>query len=252
MFPAVFAAGFFVFSIYQRRWIAYESLTLAILAAVALAATARISNGMIRNCLATTGLLVCLLPIACFGWDATVTRLDEANVRRPTSAVAYTTWVKRMARILRNAKPNEQINVLCPPDFAPDIHYFGDLRSVASLFWQNAEGLRFYCDFFSATDSHSALQMARSRSIDFVIVPTDRHAAVYPLSLKFRDSFQPHPGGHLILNLCVGRPVQGLKPLPDLEAAVNAPLPIMDHLAPEDVRIFAVEPSIPRVVSENE
>lgn len=179
LLSAVFALGFFFLAIFQRRWMAYACLTIAIFVATSLALFLCMKSPRLGRFLRLSGFVAALGPIAYFAFSSARDRLDEAALRSPISGVVTLTWQKRLARILHNAKPEGSPIVLCDPDFAPSLFYFGGSRSIASLFWQNAEGLRFYADFFSATDDNLALTMARAREVDFVVVPTVKEWAAY-------------------------------------------------------------------------
>lgn len=82
---------------------------------------------------------------------------------------------KRIALALRSAAPPGGWTVLAEPDIAPALMYYGRIRTVASLYWENREGIRGACEVFAAHDATTAAEEARRRGLDLALVSDSPH-----------------------------------------------------------------------------
>lgn len=62
------------------------------------------------------------------------------------------------------------IRVICEPDEAPALYYFGHIQTVCSLYWENLQGLHDATAFFTDHGDTVARQIAKERGLTHVIV----------------------------------------------------------------------------------
>jgi hypothetical protein len=65
------------------------------------------------------------------------------------------------------------IRVICDPDLAPALYYFGGIPTVTSFYWENAQGLHDATAFFADRGEAAARQIAKERGLTHVIVSRD-------------------------------------------------------------------------------
>lgn len=78
---------------------------------------------------------------------------------------------RQFAGRLSALNTNGNFRVLCEPDMAARLYYYGRLPSVTSYYWENVDGLRAATDFFSTTDLDEARRILEERGITHVILP---------------------------------------------------------------------------------
>jgi hypothetical protein len=84
---------------------------------------------------------------------------------------------KHLAEGLRDESRGRPLRVLCSPDLAPVLYYFGGIPSVASLYWENVQGLHDAAAFFADRGDSMARQIAQERGLTCVLVSQDDRVA---------------------------------------------------------------------------
>lgn len=75
-----------------------------------------------------------------------------------------------LAAVLRLTQPEGEIVVLASPNASAGISYFGRFKSLGTLFWENAPGLRAAAEIFSATDEATARRKIQERGVTHVVL----------------------------------------------------------------------------------
>ena len=73
-----------------------------------------------------------------------------------------------VAVALRASQPQGDIILLSSPDFSTAIGYYGRFKTIGTLYWENAEGLKAAAAMYSATDAREAERLIRERRITHV------------------------------------------------------------------------------------
>ena len=85
---------------------------------------------------------------------------------------------KRLATGLARSKDGQPLRVLCEPDLAAALHYFGGNSSVVSYYHENLQGLRDATDFFTDPGDSVAREVARKRGLSLLLVSDDAQLPV--------------------------------------------------------------------------
>ena len=80
---------------------------------------------------------------------------------------------KYLALGLRAESQGKPMRVICDPEIAPFLYYFGGIPTVTSYYWENAQGLHDATAFFSDTGDAVARRIAKERRLTHVIVPAN-------------------------------------------------------------------------------
>ena len=78
---------------------------------------------------------------------------------------------KHLVLGLRDERKGKPMLVICAPDIAPLLYYFGRIPAVTSYYWENVQGLRDATAFFTDPGDATARRIAKERGLTHVIVP---------------------------------------------------------------------------------
>lgn len=206
MFLWVAATGYFVMTYWQGRWIMHWALVSTILAPVLLAAVPLVTSGW-RKGLALGVLWITVLgTIGWTGWRLGNELMLQTFKNALIPSFTESIYIKRLGGLLRAREGGRELHVIMEPTSAPALFYFHGIKSVGSLFWQNAEGLRDHRDLLVAIDRNQALEIVRRRRIDYVIVWENTVSSTFPLYLKYGESLLQAHGDFLVYSLVDGGP----------------------------------------------
>jgi hypothetical protein len=77
---------------------------------------------------------------------------------------------KHLAEGLEAENRGKPMRVICEPDLAPALYYFGRIQTVPSLYWENLQGLHDATAFFTDHGDGVARRIANERGLTHVIV----------------------------------------------------------------------------------
>lgn len=75
-----------------------------------------------------------------------------------------------VAAVLRSSQPEGEVVVLASPNASAGISYFGRFKSLGTLFWENAPGLRAAAEIFSSADEADARRRIQQRGVTHVVL----------------------------------------------------------------------------------
>ncbi|MBL9210948.1 MAG: hypothetical protein JNL92_10810, partial [Opitutaceae bacterium] len=219
------AAAYFALGLWEVRWWQAGSATQLVLMLTVVALTRRRWPWV----LAISAVL--LLP-------ATVARIVavrsdvRAGVVDPRDL--FQPLYRDLAAALRANQPEGGIVVLASPNASAGIGYFGEFRSLGTLYWENTAGLKAAAAIYTARTDDEAARLIRERGVT--------HVVVIPGASFHVEYFQLlHPGvprtevsrtfGHRLL--AKQTEVPWLQPIPYRKPAGL-------ELAPQGVRLFRV------------
>jgi hypothetical protein len=82
--------------------------------------------------------------------------------------------------LAKRSEPEPRAIVLAPPALTNALTYFGGLRGVASLAWENKDGLSAALRIMVSNSPEEAHELVRRRGINFIVVPSwDRFFETY-------------------------------------------------------------------------
>lgn len=92
-----------------------------------------------------------------------------AREYQPTLSLAA--FTRHFACAWRADRETESVRLLCDPDVGPWMAHFGGFRVVGSFYWENLDGLRDTCAFFTAEDDETARRIVEARGVTHVLIP---------------------------------------------------------------------------------
>ncbi|MBI5689900.1 MAG: hypothetical protein HZC55_07345 [Verrucomicrobia bacterium] len=92
----------------------------------------------------------------------------ENRLGRVTAGDLLPPLYRDLAAALRASQPEGDITLLSSPNASAGIAYFGQFRSLGTLFWENVPGLRDAAAIFSAGSDDEALRLLRERNVTHI------------------------------------------------------------------------------------
>jgi hypothetical protein len=86
--------------------------------------------------------------------------VDERDILQPL--------YRDIAAALRGSQPEGDIILLASPNSSMGIGYYGSFRTIGTLFWENAPGLKAAAQIFSAATDAEAAERVRARGITHI------------------------------------------------------------------------------------
>ncbi|MFQ3578101.1 MAG: tetratricopeptide repeat protein [Verrucomicrobiia bacterium] len=112
-------------------------------------------------------------------------------------AEAYNTVVRDLAHHMRRANPDRDVVVLSGPTTTNWLMYYGNLKGIGTLYWENVNGLKGAGDIYSAKTEDEARRLVEQRHLSHVAIFSadpfsDQYARLkrgLPPNTEVRDSF---------------------------------------------------------------
>lgn len=183
-FATVITAGLTAMAWLQNRWLANASGAQMVLALV-LAAWLLERASTRRRWLAATAVFAALFAP---GVVRRVVQLRSDTRDQEVAPDIQATMLERdIAGAIRASQPSGNIVLLASPDESNAVGYYGDFRTIGTLYWENGDGLKAAAAIFSAASAEEAAAKVRERGITHIALVTgsDFLAAYYALA---------HPG----------------------------------------------------------
>lgn len=203
------ATGYLIMTYWQGRWMMHWAIISILLACITLPLVWIVWTGWRRwMALAAVSLVI----VGSAGWSAWRIGSDLYQQTKNNAIMPMFIdglYIKRLAQFLNERHPDDDdIRLLLEPTSGPAIFYFGGIRSVGSLFWQNADGLRDHRDFLVDTDPERKrpLEIARNRDLDYVLIWESPASTTFPVYLAYGERIKEAEGDFFINSLVDGGP----------------------------------------------
>jgi tetratricopeptide (TPR) repeat protein len=224
-FATMVAAGFFVLGIWEVRWWFVGSATQIALLVVVIASI-RHRWTWILVLAAVVFLPAGFQRIAAARSAVRNGVVDERDVLQPL--------YRDIAATLRHTQPGGDITLLASPNASVGIAYYGGFKTIGTLFWENAAGLKAAATIFSARTDAEAAALVKARGITHIAMVSS--AAFLPEYFRLL-----HPSANLDdLKLTFGHRLAAKRP----EVAWLQPIayrrPADLAIAPTSVALFKV------------
>lgn len=172
LFATVVALGFTLLLVAQVRWAFGASGPLLALLVVVLAALLQGRGPRVRG--------IVLLAVVGAGFVPTaVSRVTvvQARVaaRAPDRMDLQQLLYRDVAAALRASQPAGDIVLLASPNGSCAIGYYGDFRTVGTLYWENYQGMRAAAEIFSAPSEAQARALIRRHGITHLALITEEN-----------------------------------------------------------------------------
>jgi tetratricopeptide (TPR) repeat protein len=158
-FATLAAAGFIALGFWEVRWWSIGSATQIVLLLV-LVATLRHRWAWVLGLSAIVLLPAAVVRVAVAREAVRRGIVDERDILQPL--------YRDIAMTLRTTQPEGDITLLASPNASAGIGFYGGFRTVGTLYWENAPGLKAAAALFSARTDEEAAALVRSRRITHV------------------------------------------------------------------------------------
>ncbi len=97
------------------------------------------------------------------------TRWDVAQ-RRISPADADNALSRDIAAVLRSSQPQGEIVLLASPNASARIGYYGRIKTLGTLYWENSDGLKAAAEILGARSEEEAARLIRMRGVTHVAI----------------------------------------------------------------------------------
>lgn len=219
---------------WQVRWVVPAMALWLVCALAALEAAQRSGRGKA----ALSGFAVCAaaaafpLPAGVF---ASLARGGDTQL--PKSAIPALI-ARDVSHRLRQASPAAVPTVLSGPTTSTELNYYGGLRTLGTLYWENLEGLKRAAGIFAAASEGECRKLIENAAVTHILVTTwDDFGNAY-VSLLGESGQKVPAGGETF----IGRVLAGTES-PQWLRPLYYPIPETFGIPGESLRLFAVAPS---------
>jgi hypothetical protein len=95
--------------------------------------------------------------------------------RRVNTLDAFMPLARDIAVTLRASQPKGDIILLTSPDPSTQIGYYGRFKTLGTLYWENADGLKAAAAIFSARDDAEAERLVRERRVTHIALVSENN-----------------------------------------------------------------------------
>ena len=150
---------------------------------------------------------------------------------------APTVLLRDVAHRFLQSSPHRLPVVLAGPNSSTELSYYGHIRTLGTLYWENVEGLKRAARIFAAPDAKEALHLIQEAGVTHILVATwDDFGMDYVKLLEQSGEISEAPPEPFVKSL-----LDGAEP-PDWIRPLYYPVPATFGLDGAEVRIFAVMP----------
>ena len=158
----------------QVRWAGLVSISLACLALATLRAAGEwLGENKRRAWLLGAGYAATVLPLLVFFGLGVADNLKRRDAGALDGTLAWTIASRDLAFNLKRLAQMGPVRVMSGPGQTPALHFFGDVRGTAALYWENTAGVREAAVFFADQGDEEAQRIARERGITHVVLQQD-------------------------------------------------------------------------------
>src|SRR5678809_90656 len=109
------------------------------------------------------------------GWDRYYSAHAAVAARIVNPGEAQMALARDVAAVLRSTQPSGDITLLASPNGSTSVGYYGRFRTLGTLYWENAEGLKAAAAIFSTADDSQAERLIRARRVTHVAMFSDEN-----------------------------------------------------------------------------
>ncbi len=162
VFSAVVALGFLALLAAQIRWSFGASGPLLCLLFVVVAALVQGRTPRMRWLVVLTVGAACFLPSAINRIWAVQGRIA---VRAPDQGDLQQLIYRDVAATIRTSQPTGEIVLLASPNGSTGMGYYGNFKTLGTLYWENYQGLRAAAEIFCAPTAERARELIRQHGV---------------------------------------------------------------------------------------
>jgi tetratricopeptide (TPR) repeat protein len=164
-FAGAIALGFFGLTFMQIRWAFGSSGPMLVLLFVVLAAVLQSWRPLVRWLVVVVFVGVCFVPQAV----RRVTFLNSIVAQRmPDRMDLQQILYRDAAAYIRGSQPEGDIVLLASPNGSCGMGYYGNFKTIGTLYWENYGGMRAAAEIFSAFSEEKARELIKARGITHI------------------------------------------------------------------------------------
>jgi hypothetical protein len=158
----------------QVRWAGLVSISLACLGLATLRAAGEwLGASRRRGWILGAGYAATVLPLLVFFGFGVGDNFKRREAGVLDGTLAWTIASRDLAFNLKRLAQLGPVRVMSGPGQTPALHFFGDVRGTAALYWENTQGVREAAVFFADQGDEEAKRIARERGITHVVLQQD-------------------------------------------------------------------------------
>lgn len=166
------------------------------------------------------------------------TFLRNTEEKSLPKSVIPTIIARDIAHRLLQADPSQLPTVLTGPTTSTELNYYGGIRTLGTLYWENLEGLKRAAFIFAAPDEATFRNLIEKAGVTHLLVSTwDNFGNAYVDLLRKAGYSVPETGQTYLDRLLAG------KELPTWLRPLFYPIPKGFEIQNEQIRLFAVVPN---------
>lgn len=230
--PALFIQAL---AIWQIRWSVTAQTLWALYALVLLDAAFRSTAVKSVVSLFAICALVTCAPLTL----GTFSTFFHNSVEEPLPKSVIPTIIARdISHRLLQADPSQLPIVLTGPTTSTELNYYGGIRTLGTLYWENLSGLKTAALIFAAPDENTFSHHIHKAGVNYILVSTwDNFGNAYVDLLRQAGYSVPDPGHSYLERLLVG------EELPTWLRPLFYPIPEGFDIPEENLRLFAIVPN---------
>ena len=222
-------------AIWQIRWSVSAQTLWALYALVLLDAAFR--SRTVKSVVAI--FAVCALatcaPLTLGTFTMLFRKMDEESLSK---SVIPTLIARDISHRLLQADSNKLPTVLTGPTTSTELNYYGGIRTLGTLYWENLPGLKSAAFIFAAPDEPTFRDLINKAGVNYILVSTwDNFGSAFVDLLRQADYSVPEPGHTYLERLLAG------EPLPTWLRPLFYPIPEGFDIPEENLRLFAIVPN---------
>jgi hypothetical protein len=212
VFTTLVTAGLAAMGLWQARWqLNAGAAEVALLIVVIDAWTAGRSLGL-RSGLAAAAVALLFLP---GGYKRYAEPRDFVATRHIETRDAMMTLARDVAAALRASQPQGDIVLLSSANASTEVGYYGRFRTIGTLYWENAEGLKAAAAIQSARDDAEARRLMHARQVTHVAMISEANFIREGYRLLHPDAREEEIDASFGWRLMTGEPPpEWLEPIP--------------------------------------
>ena len=172
VFMTLIAAPLLAMAWWQARWQLNASAASVVLALVLVETWTAHSTQRVRALAAIAVAVLLFLP---GGWDRYYSAHASLVARVVSPAEAQLALARDVAAVLRMTQPTGDITLLSSPNGSTSVGYYGRFRTLGTLYWENAEGLKAAARILSTPDDAEAERLIRARHVTHIAMFVDEN-----------------------------------------------------------------------------
>lgn len=205
----------------QVRWAGLFSIALTCLTVAVLHSSAWLLNRSNRlqrwrGWILGGGYAIVVAPLIVFFAIGFSNKLGGRETGRLDPTLVWTIASRDLAFNLKRLAQLGPVRVMSGPGQTPSLHFYGDVRGTAALYWENTQGVREAAEFFADQGDETARRIARERGITHVVLQQDTSLAESSVRIALGETDPDLVENSLAFQLCnpLGEIPDWLEPVP--------------------------------------